>query len=65
MRDKLNRLHRRTKGYSKNLRLLEGSIALVCRRLDLFNTNAYWEYPPRRTYWRAGHYRNIMSRVRY
>ncbi len=35
LRDQLHRLHRRTKGYSKSWRLLEGSVALVCRRLGL------------------------------
>ena len=35
LRDQLNRLHRRTKGYSKSWRMLEGSVALVCRRLGL------------------------------
>ena len=32
LRDKLNRLHRRTKGYSKSEEVLEGSVALVCLR---------------------------------
>ncbi|MYC35964.1 MAG: IS1 family transposase [Chloroflexi bacterium] len=31
--DKLNRLHRRTKGYSKSVTMLRDSIALVCLRL--------------------------------
>ena len=35
LRDKLNRLHRRTKGYSKSVTLLRDSIALVCLRLGL------------------------------
>ena len=30
LRGKLNRLHRRTKGYSKSEKILEGSVALVC-----------------------------------
>ena len=32
LRDKLNRLHRRTKGHSKSEEVLEGSVALVCLR---------------------------------
>ncbi len=35
LRDNLNRLHRRTKGYSKSVTLLRDSIALVCLRLGL------------------------------
>ena len=35
LRDKLNRLQRRTKGYSKSVTMLRDSIALVCLRLDL------------------------------
>ncbi len=35
LRDKLNRLHRKTKGYSKSLQLLEDLVALVCLRLGL------------------------------
>ena len=35
MRDKLNRLDRGTKGYSKSVTMLRDSIALVCLRLDL------------------------------
>ena len=35
LRDKLNRLHRRTKGYSKSVTMLRDSIALVCLRLGL------------------------------
>ena len=35
LRDKLNRLHRRTKGYSKSMAMLGDSIALVCLRLKL------------------------------
>ncbi len=35
LRDKLNRLHRRTKGYSKGVTMLRDSIALVCLRLGL------------------------------
>ena len=35
LRDKLNRLHRRTKGYSKSITMLSDSIALVCLRLKL------------------------------
>ena len=30
LRDKLNRLHRKTKGYSKSEVVLEGSVVLVC-----------------------------------
>ena len=30
LRGKLNRLHRRTKGYSKSEEMLKGSVALVC-----------------------------------
>ncbi len=35
LRDKLKRLQRKTKGYSKNATMLGDSIALVCLRLDL------------------------------
>ena len=35
LQDKLNRLHRRTKGYSKSVTMLRDSIALVCLRLGL------------------------------
>ena len=35
LRGKLNRLHRRTKGYSKSVTMLRDSIALVCLRLGL------------------------------
>ena len=35
LRDKLNRLHRRTKGYSKGIAMLSDSIALVCVTLNL------------------------------
>ena len=35
LRDKLNRLHRRTKGYSKSMAMLSDSIALVCLKLGL------------------------------
>ena len=35
LRDKLNRLHRRTKGYSKSMAMLSDSIALVCLSLKL------------------------------
>ena len=35
LRDKLNRLHRRTKGYRKSVTMLRDSIALVCLRLSL------------------------------
>ena len=35
LRDKLNRLRRRTKGYSKSAVMLRDSIALVCQRLGL------------------------------
>ena len=35
-RDKLKRLQRKTKGYSKSVALLRDSIALVCLRLGLF-----------------------------
>ena len=35
-RDKLRRLQRKTKGYSKSVAMLRDSIALVCLRLDLF-----------------------------
>ena len=35
LRDKLNRLHRRTKGYSKSIAMLSDSIALVCVTLNL------------------------------
>ena len=35
LRDKLNRLHRKTRGYSKSVAMLRDSIALVCLRLDL------------------------------
>ena len=35
LRDKLNRLHRRTKGYSKSVAMLSDSIALVCVILKL------------------------------
>ena len=34
-RDKLKRLQRQTKGYTKNLRMLRDSLALVCLRLEL------------------------------
>ena len=34
-RDKLNWLHRRTKGYSKSMAMLSDSIALVCLNLKL------------------------------
>ena len=34
-RDKLNRLHRRTKGYSKSVNMLSDSIALACGSLKL------------------------------
>ena len=34
-RDKLNRLHRKTKGYSKSVPMLRDSIALVTLRLNL------------------------------
>ena len=33
LRDKLNRLHRRTKGYSKSVAMLDNSIALVFLKL--------------------------------
>ena len=33
---KLNRLHRRIKGYSKSANMLRDSIALVCQRMNLF-----------------------------
>ena len=36
LRDKLKRLQRKTKGYSKSVLLLRDSIALVCFRLGLF-----------------------------
>ena len=35
LRDKLNRLHRRTKGYSKSKTMLRDSIALACVYLKL------------------------------
>ncbi len=35
LRDKLKRLQRKTKGYSKNATMLRDSIALVCLPLDL------------------------------
>lgn len=35
LRDRLNRLHRRTKGYSKSASMLSDSIALVCLTLKL------------------------------
>ena len=35
LRDKLNRLHRQTKGYSKSIAMLSDSIALVCLSLKL------------------------------
>ena len=35
LRDKLNRLHRRTKGYSKSMAMLSDSIALVYVTLKL------------------------------
>ena len=35
LRDRINRLHRKTKGYSKSLAMLSGSIALVCLKLGL------------------------------
>ena len=35
LRDKINRLHRKTKGYSKSVAMLSGSIALVCLKLGL------------------------------
>ena len=35
LRDKLKRLQRKTKGYSKKVTLLRDSIALVCLQLDL------------------------------
>ena len=34
-RDKLKRLQRRTKGYSKKVSMLQGSIALICVKLGL------------------------------
>ena len=34
-RDKLKRLQRQTKGYTKSLRMLRDSLALVCLRLEL------------------------------
>ena len=40
LRDKLNRMHRRTKGYSKSIALLTDSIALVCVILKLVTTNS-------------------------
>ena len=33
LRDKLNRLHRRTKGCSNSVTMLRDSIALICLRL--------------------------------
>ena len=36
LRDKLKRLQRKTKGYSKSVTMLRDSIALVCFRLNLF-----------------------------
>ena len=33
LRDKLNRLHRKTKGYSKSVGMLDASLALVCFKL--------------------------------
>ncbi len=36
LRGKLNRLIRRTKGYSKSVNMLRDSIALVCLRMNLF-----------------------------
>ena len=35
LRDRINRLHRKTKGYSKSVAMLSDSIALVCLRLGL------------------------------
>ena len=35
LRDKLRRLQRKTKGYSKSVAMLRDSIALVCLRLEL------------------------------
>ena len=35
LQDKLKRLQRKTKGYSKSVAMLRGSIALVCLRLNL------------------------------
>ena len=34
-RDKLKRLQRQTKGYTKSLRMLRDSLALACLRLEL------------------------------
>ncbi len=45
LRDKLKRLQRRARGYSKSLRMLRDSLSLVCRRLELFNTNKHRKYP--------------------
>ena len=36
LRDKLIRLHRKTKGYSKSVTMPRDSIALVCLSLKLF-----------------------------
>ena len=35
LRDRINRLHRKTKGYSKSVAMLSDSIALVCLSLGL------------------------------
>lgn len=35
LRDRINRLHRKTKGYGKSLAMLSDSIALVCLKLGL------------------------------
>ena len=35
LRDRMNRLHRKTKGYSKSVAMLSDSIALVCLKLGL------------------------------
>lgn len=35
LRDRINRLHRKTKGYSKSVAMLSDSIALVCLKLGL------------------------------
>ena len=35
LRDRLKRLQRKTKGYTKSVAVLENSIALVCLRLGL------------------------------
>ena len=46
LRDMLNRLHRRNKGYSRSIAMLNDSIALVCLSLKLIEYHHTLEIPP-------------------